>query len=96
MHEKADLYYVSAVSAKLNSEVARLETIKAEGKALNEEQAERLERVTDLAKNLAIWTSVEVSRENDPIKQQLALDAFAHAIQPLTEETGLCLPGRNR
>lgn len=86
MHEKADIYYLSAVSTALNEEVARLERKKADGETLTEKEKERLFVVSDLAANLATWTAIEISKENDPYKQQLALDAVAYAIQPLGHE----------
>ena len=86
IHEKADIYYLSDVTTALRSQVGELELAKAEGESFTTAQEEKLAQLSLLSKSLGNWTEEQVAKEIDPFQQQLAIDALAHAINPLRHD----------
>lgn len=88
IYDKADLYYLSAVGEHANRQIVQLqgEIDRGEG---TEESKNRLGHLQAVRDHLVGWTARTVGRETEPVKQRMALAAFAHAIYPLGEDTTL-------
>ena len=84
MHDKADVYYMSAVRERLGSLRTQLEAQKVEQEGeLPQADADRLALVTDLQENLVRWAESQAMQEGDSALQQKAFDFSAYAIYPL-------------
>lgn len=89
IHEKADVYYLSAVSQSMGTRITELEQLQGEEGELTAKQTEELELLSSLRKNMATWTASQIALEPDPFRQQMALDALAYHISPHAEPAPL-------
>ncbi len=83
MHDKADVYYMSAVRKRLATLRTGFEAVKAETGSLDSAEASKLALVTNLQENMVGWAEWRAMQESDPTLQQKAFDFSAYAIYPL-------------
>ncbi len=88
IYDKPDVYYVSAVGQSIAAQVTELQQANERGIA-GPETAERVRELQEVREHLVQWTSFSVGRETDPVRQRLALAAFAHAVYPLGHDAVL-------
>ncbi len=84
LHERADVYYVSAVRDKLAK--YRLELAdKVQNKVATVEEEGRLTIIDEFNENAVLWTEKQVSLKREPFA---AMEALAYQIYPLERRRG--------
>lgn len=82
IHEKADVYYLSAVSDSLRQTVSSLEQKKADGATLSKEEEEKLAVATELSNSMAGWTLSKIAINPDSLENRLAIQVVASMVYP--------------
>ncbi|MDG1874251.1 MAG: cytochrome c oxidase subunit 3 [Mariniblastus sp.] len=95
LYDRADLYYLVAVKASLDSQISALGAAEAESKLLERESRvpqfktsfnkagdNELERLELIRSGLLRWTQIKVRQAGNPEMQELALESLAHQIYP--------------
>ncbi len=83
MHDKADVYYMSAVRKRLATLSAEFKAKIDDGVTLDPAEASKFALVNKLQSNMVGWAEWRAMQESDPTLQQKAFDFAAYAIYPL-------------
>ncbi|MDB4533439.1 cytochrome c oxidase subunit 3 [Vicingaceae bacterium] len=82
VHDRADIYYVSAVKESLEKEIANLQATSASRPPIGE-TAERITLLEEMKSGIAHWTSKVVGQSDNEFIQDLSLRAMAYQIYPI-------------
>ena len=84
IYDRADPYYVSAVSAKVAAMRAALDERRNDDTIeFTEAEQERLDLITNLQTNMVKWTETKAARTNDTLERLGAIELMAYHIYPL-------------